>query len=360
LSTGLKLANLSRFQEQLLARRAVYFTEKEVFFRCREDIYTEGLDDQAPRGGEPLYMKEDIYSSMLPMAAAMDEPMRDFDIMLLYYTPRALTNSSDILRALAGIIRRLSERAKCRFLEGLPSAAFDAFIIFQAHDWILRRRKGFPSYSWAGWKGGISVEGRRHRAFRDLNMWLEDETWIIWYKRSPSGVLNLVWDPEANESFPFNNPEYHGYRQRHPFPASAQLHITSTRTYPSETLPFELPTTGYHLLQFWTLSVHFKLQTEDLFAGSASILTKHGIVVGTIYLDGIEESAFFDSQFRFEFILLSGAWVDETLAEPPKYYVMLLEWNGPVAERRGLGLLDKSAIAHSLTPGPQWKEIILG
>jgi hypothetical protein len=92
-------------------------------------------------------MKDDIWSSMLPATATMEEPMRDFETMLLYYAPRALTNPNDILRALAGVIRRLSERAKCRFFEGIPTAAFDVFIVFKARNFVLHRRMGFPSYS---------------------------------------------------------------------------------------------------------------------------------------------------------------------------------------------------------------------
>jgi hypothetical protein len=42
------------------------------------------------------------------------------------------------------------------------------------------------------------------------------------------------------------------------------------------------------------------------------------------------------------------------------YYIMLLEWKGLVAERRGFGLLDTSALANCLPPGPKWKKIILG
>ncbi|RDL32964.1 uncharacterized protein BP5553_08403 [Venustampulla echinocandica] len=353
------------FQEELLPRRAVYFTEKRVFFRCREDMYTEQLLDQRPRGGEPLYMKDDIWSSMLPGTATMDTPMADFEVMLLYYTPRALTNPNDILRALAGIIRRLSERAKCRFFEGIPTAAFDAFIVFKAHYFVLHRRVGFPSYSWTGWKGGISAEGRNHRAFGNLNKWLEEDTWIIWYKRSATGVPNLVWDSSANETFPLNDSSYDGYRRRRSFQAPAELHISSNRTYPTEALSFELPAIRFHFLQFWTLSVYFKLGTKDLFAAEARILTAKGSEAGMIDLNGIEESTFFDSQTPFEFILLSSAWTDDdhevgNKLVHSKYFIMLLEWNGPVAERRGLGLIDKTAILDSFSPGPQWKEIILG
>lgn len=73
----------------------------------------------------------------------------------------------------------------------------------------------------------------------------------------------------------------------------------------------------------------------------------------------------FTTQDKFEFILLSrgmGTWgtVDHPVLLEKRYYVLLLEWNGPVAERRGFGMLKMEAVADSLPPGPQWKEILLG
>lgn len=43
------------------------------------------------------------------------------------------------------------------------------------------------------------------------NKWLCDSTWIVWYKRSSSGDLNLAWVPAANELFPIDNPSFIGY-----------------------------------------------------------------------------------------------------------------------------------------------------
>jgi hypothetical protein len=103
---------------------------------------------------------------------------------------------------------------------------------------------------------------------------------------------------------------------------------------------------------------------NDIFTGSASVRTSEGILAGSIDLDGIEKSALFDSQGPFEFILLSVTEIYDRRSSNPakheKYFVMLLEWNGQIAERRGLGVIDKSAILQSFPPGPQWKEIVLG
>ena len=55
-----------------------------------------------------MYLKDDIWSSILPTSAALDDPLYDFANMLIYYSQRALTFPSDTLRALTGITRRVS------------------------------------------------------------------------------------------------------------------------------------------------------------------------------------------------------------------------------------------------------------
>jgi hypothetical protein len=200
-----------------------------------------------------------------------------------------------------------------------------------------------------------------------LNKWLEEYTWIIWYKRSPSGVLNLVWDPAANESFPFHDLGYEGYRKRCSFQCPPGVLVNAARTYPTEDLTGTfIPKTEYPVLQFWTLSVHFSLQLDNALRGDAHIISAKGARVGTILLDGLDETtAIYRLHDTFEFILLSRAMKVDKLLQYFKetedcYYVMLLEWHGPVSERRGLGILHVSAVADCFPPGPIWKEIVLG
>lgn len=41
------------------------------------------------------------------------------------------------------------------------------------------------------------------------------------------------------------------------------------------------------------------------------------------------------------------------------YWVMLIEWNNGIAERRGIGPVYKNAPEKSFPPGPVWKQIVL-
>ena len=342
------LIQITSFQEHILPRRTVYFVDDKVYFRCRHSVYTECCYDYPLRDKNTA---SHSLSSMLPMAVHMEVPLEDFTIILLYYTRRAFTNQQDVLAAMVGIIRRFSEKLKYRFFEGLPIGALDAIILFKPCS-LLQRRKGFPSYSWSGWKGPIVVNIPN---IDEVNSWLRNQTWIIWYKRSPSGIVNLVWDPSANELFPSHDPKFLGYRERQAFQIPPELRITTSRTSPTDNLPFDMPRLTYPILQFWTLAVYYKIGNIDVFSGKANIFTGNAAVDGTLEMDGFEETTFFlDPEKVFEFILLS-----EDCTSSDQYNVMLLEWDSGIAERRGIGNIKKSAIRRSLPPGPVWKEILL-
>jgi hypothetical protein len=98
----------------------------------------------------------------------------------------------------------------------------------------------------------------------------------------------------------------------------------------------------------------YKLTIVDVYRGSANLIGRDGETCGKIKLDGFDETTFFDSQTYFEVIFLLGL-------NDKHNKVMLLEWNGGIAERRGVGeLWGKEIKDNGFRPGPQWKEIILG
>ncbi|KAM0549939.1 hypothetical protein ACHAPJ_009186 [Fusarium lateritium] len=362
------------FQEQVLSRRVLYFIDNKVFYRCRAAEHAEHYADilsQNQRVSASL-------GSLPPEAILMTDPVSDFSNMLFYYTRRVLTNQNDALRAMAGIIRRFVEAMRCHFFQGLPTAMFDRFIIFRAKYNALHRRPSFPSYSWAGWRGPIVVDFIEISIFPGqlTNQWLKDRTWIIWYKRSPSGIINLVWDPDANPSFPLSDMDYVGYRTRRAFGDGrcVPTELETMRTMPTQELSFSLDVPSYPILQFWTLSLFYRISDIDVFLATAYLRDSNQTKCGFVWLDGFEETTFFESQGPFELILLSEAysttgvqhenlhWLDPyPLAEGQwgYYNVLLLEWQGGIAERRGFGLLHQGAVEFSLPPGATWKEIFL-
>lgn len=78
----------------------------------------------------------------------IDAPV--FCELLQAYTRKCLTYPDDVLRAITGIMRYYEQRVLYTFVEGMPAEALDAFVLFRSEGCTLCRRRGYPSYSWAG------------------------------------------------------------------------------------------------------------------------------------------------------------------------------------------------------------------
>lgn len=86
------------------------------------------------------------------------------------YIGRHMTDPSDALRAIDGVLRQVSKRTNIEFSDkGFPSELFYECLFFDVpHFRPELRRAGFPSWSWSGWKvdathpdrgGGLAFSG---------------------------------------------------------------------------------------------------------------------------------------------------------------------------------------------------------
>ena len=263
-------------------------------------------------------------------AIHMKDPINDFRVILEHYTERALTDQNDVLRALDGLIRRFSGALHCGFISGLPEKALDNFILFRLRGASSYRRRGFPSYSWAGWKGAISFDTQQPRA-RGIS-------WVFWYGVGPSGVRKLGHRKKEN---PFYTHSISG---------------DTSQTTPTPNLLNPISTLEYEILQFWTVSVYLKVNQIEVFNAKGRLFDRNGICCGSIFFDGFEETTFFENESLVECTLISQTDMTSDLY----YRILVLEWGSGVAERRGVGEIEMRAIDRSFHPGPIWKEILLG
>ncbi|KAI0100061.1 heterokaryon incompatibility protein-domain-containing protein [Nemania sp. FL0031] len=237
------------------------------------------------------------------------------------------------------------------------------------------------SYSRAGWKGSIDHANTP----RNANSWLDTRTWIVWYRRSARGTLNLVWDILANKDFPFDDSNFVGYRKRKIFQSPIPLSFPTACTQSTEDLGRAIPNLNYPILQFWTLSAFFNIRIRNNISDLALIVDRSGTPCGALYLDDQERTVFSGLTEPYELIAVSendkysllvwlGAGADSPrpedlgnaeltgLFETERYWnVMLLMWSDGVAERRGIGFVrQEDFVTKSLSPGAHWKEILLG
>jgi hypothetical protein len=204
----------------------------------------------------------------------------------------------------------------------------------------------------------------------------QQRTWIIWYQRvaHDSEDYKLVWTHGNN--FVLGETNFYGgpIQRRFDFNCSniapTPRKLTEAPEYIKDTLNTQ-PGSGF--LQFWTVSVTFRLDTPistEIDEGAVNpgsrvgIFGKSGRELGTaVVADSWKQD---HVPGGHEFILLcegrderaeSGRQDDE---EGWKYMVMLLGWHGEWAERVSLGSIGKGDLHEALGEGPVWKEIILG
>ncbi|KAH6615021.1 heterokaryon incompatibility protein-domain-containing protein [Boeremia exigua] len=176
------------YQEGLLSRRKLVFTNSQVYFQCNGMHCLESI--QAPQ--EILHtqnnarMRDDIdISRVFPLRGLGKSPL-DLKERLNEYLKRSLTNDDDIQDAFKGVFVAFQRKfpGKIQSLCGIPifssqllGSDLDAFVLGlnwysrRGHSddrFVLERRKKFPSWTWLGWKThGVHFYGTFYPRDRD-------------------------------------------------------------------------------------------------------------------------------------------------------------------------------------------------
>lgn len=131
------------FQERMLSRRCLYFSERYVYFQCgrRDKVLSEcGVNG-------PVLSKQNFWDmpGKVPVATSPDNPLSDphqelaglgpdarraksfivYSKLVEKYTLRQLSYDSDIINAFLGTFTVLNEYFYSDVLCGLPASAFD-------------------------------------------------------------------------------------------------------------------------------------------------------------------------------------------------------------------------------------------
>lgn len=412
------------FQERILSRRSLIFVNESVHFSCQqmrwvEDVEAErsdvhwyfqmidyGDDEVSSEAGTRKRRKVEYVLEVKPWPSMTNyrEMVRDFSI-------RDLSFEHDIQAAFAGITGRLSRQFKHGFHYGLAEMFFHAHLLWQPKQKLRRRRRlsgdaggpFFPSWSWMGWCGALSLEEwtSEEAYFKGVTM-DDDPTWIkptvLFYKkrcRKSSEVVQIRNDGQKFRHLkadPVTAPPSGWRRGLDPdcSPSVYYVHQSSPSHqfyWPVDILdplsqPFSdrqnVEANDWPLLQFRTTSSHFALNHGKYAfdAGSAygvSILDANQKWCGRIVYD---ESWQFDRETQHEFIVISEGVVPKKDAAsqcymeyeyvrreecPPFYHyvnVLLVERDDEgVAYRKALGRVTVEAWKASR---PVEVEVVLG
>ena len=158
------------FQERLLSRRALVFTDEQVYWECRKAFWSE--DSYREFASVPTIYRHNIDDEFprQPLTAETEGFERLYRIFVEKYSGRLFTKEEDYLSGFAGILQNFRELYNERFVWGLPESLFSSALTwpcetsppsakhkkriglhsFKQADGISVKCQ-FPSWSWVGW-----------------------------------------------------------------------------------------------------------------------------------------------------------------------------------------------------------------
>jgi hypothetical protein len=182
------------FQELVLSKRCLLFTDQQVYFNCMAE---ELKSDVALFREEHIWQDRTMMSKILYQnSLTVSEQYHVYMLLIDNYSRRKLSFSSDSLNAISGVLAVLSKSFGWRFRAGLPNHLLDHALLWRPGDSCHRRNFGFPSWTWAGWTG------RKDWQFQNLL----DSTWIN-LSSEPWRWVDLRTEVKHLESSPNRVPE---------------------------------------------------------------------------------------------------------------------------------------------------------
>jgi hypothetical protein len=151
-------------QEALLAPRCLYISDDQLYFECNGMQCCESLNDSRswahhlPLEANPAqggWLASKVGDGCL--RTPIDLPshrLERYGSKLTLYSYRSMTNPADGLNAFSGILQFLESMYPKSFYCGLPIEDFQWGLLWHSQ-YPPRRRLGFPTWSWAGWQGGL-------------------------------------------------------------------------------------------------------------------------------------------------------------------------------------------------------------
>jgi hypothetical protein len=339
-------------------------------------------------------------------------PGGNWERMVQAYLHRSLTQESDILRALQGLMNIMGARFDLHFLAGMPTKYLDSSLL-----WAVRRQQkrriGFPSFSWVGWTGEAiwpALEGTSHpfihHPVTDNEEWFMNDTYIEWHLSTDGNFPEIIKNGEKaayswvssqlSKVEPLNGSEnltidLMGRPLQYQWKVSetARKNNTENRaSNPRQTLPEPPPDLleqSSQQRQNWESRVgttlcfsavivkvliaeenklpntnHFRYLSLKCLSG-----TTHGFVVvpDEYQMTNEDYLIVLSNVSRGSTLPFSDREVDGSLdalkAAKLAYNVMLVEWSGEIAIRIGIGILARGCMECQLLLGPTWKYITL-
>ena len=157
------------YQEGLLSRRRLVFTQSQLYFQCLITHCCECLSIQPGQVDDPGlegYQSDELGLQVFPKFG-LGLSSNDLTKRLNEYLRRNLSYDSDALNAFLGVLQAYNDQHTVHHIWGLPVQLFNGptqrtlgncideslFWEVEQVDSVVTRRRQFPSWTWAAYKG---------------------------------------------------------------------------------------------------------------------------------------------------------------------------------------------------------------
>lgn len=187
------------FQEGILSKRCLIFTDHQMFFRCGrnsrcEDVRAEGcairLQQHPAKPAVRRGYLDYAVSSKFLEDGSTDSAFAEYSLLVSGFSPRSFTMPGDILSAFTGIMTALLRSLSGDgFFFGLPIHRFRQAMMWYPTSPLKRREVAdflgtdipLPTWSWVGWEGKVGYD--------KYTIGVEEDRPMAFWWRSYQGIL---------------------------------------------------------------------------------------------------------------------------------------------------------------------------
>lgn len=149
------------YQERLAARRTLFMTEQQMFFKCKhyEEPQSEDTTGWESKRLDSFSPSGDLGTDNFPHEHSIN--LVTYRHVIEQYSQRQLTRPGDVLDAFAGAAEQLVTVFRSRLLYGLPQTELAYALLWRPDGPFTRRidtdteQPVLPSWSWTGWMGKV-------------------------------------------------------------------------------------------------------------------------------------------------------------------------------------------------------------
>ena len=144
------------FQEELLSRRRLIFTDEQVWWQCPRATWCEQSQLETQDAIGFLFSGQRVELSLRERYSKLGP--KDYFDLVSKYAQRELSYPSDALNAFNGILSILTDYSSERFFWGCASSSFERQLYWAGKVKVRPTVPAdcFPTWSWVDWEGEIS------------------------------------------------------------------------------------------------------------------------------------------------------------------------------------------------------------